>query len=134
MEWNGHAYYIFENGMGSFYEAQQYCHSRGGELAVVGSEEENEVLYRFMVERGFDMAFLGYSDFEKEGDWTWVDGSPGGFTDWGVNDKGQRQPNADNAHEDWCLMTTAMHSGHWNDSEFTEERQAYFCEWDLHGE
>ena len=128
---DGHAYYIFENGMGSFYEAQQYCHSRGGELAVIESEEENEALYAYMVGRGVDMAFIGYSDSEKEGTWTWVDGSEGTFTDWGFNDRGQRQPNADNAHEDWCLMTTTMRDGHWNDSQFTEERQAYFCEWVL---
>ena len=127
----GHSYYIFDNGCESWDEAEGYCESRGGYLAVINSSEENELLFDYMRRSGYDEVFMGYTDERVENHWEWVSGKKSGFTDWGINDEGSVEPNATNEREDWAHMNSSMHAGHWNDKEFGVKTSSYFCEWDL---
>lgn len=127
----GKSYYIFDNGCESWDEAQRFCESRGGYLAVVNSSEENEFLYNYMLETGFDEAFIGYTDQYHEGRWEWVSGKTSNFTDWGINDEGSAEPNADSVYEDYAHMNSSMNRGHWNDKRFGKTSSCFFCEWDL---
>ena len=61
-----HSYYIFDNGCESWNEAKKYCESRGGYLAVINSPEENEFLYNYMLDIGYDEVFFGYTDQDQE--------------------------------------------------------------------
>ena len=128
--YNGHSYYLFDNGMRSWAEAQQYCMSRGGDMAVINDAAENEVLYQYMLSQGYSEAFFGYTDKENEGTWAWVSADTSFFEDWGMNDEGEREPNNDHPYEDYAEFYIGMIDGHWNDSQFGYDgATAYICEW-----
>ena len=126
----GHSYYLFDNGMHSFDEAQQYCESRGGYLAVINNSGENEALYQYMRDCGYRYAHFGYTDRDREGTWHWVSNDSSSFEDWGVNEKGEQEPNADTEKEDYAVFCADLTDGHWNDSQYGWNSYAYLCEWD----
>lgn len=89
LEYNGHSYFIY----GSFYdgaydgpqpqcnsweEAQEFCESLGGHLAVITTEEENVALYEYMVTTDHTQVYLGL--YRTEGQWQWVTGEDVAFT------------------------------------------------------
>ena len=125
----GHSYYLFDNGMKSWAEAEQYCKSLGGYMAIINNDDENEVLYDYMRECGYKAAFFGYSDKEEEGTWRWFGDDRSSFEDWGVNDLGEEEPNGDAPYEDYAQFNTEMNDGYWNDSKFGYNTHAYICEW-----
>ena len=127
--YNGHSYYLFDNGMTSWAEAQQYCMSRGGDMAVINDSAENEKLFGYMREAGYDYAFFGYTDKEGEGIWRWVPADRSSFEDWGINADGEREPNSDHPYEDYAEFSIDLYDGYWNDSVFGWDTTAYICEW-----
>ncbi|XP_029706862.1 C-type lectin domain family 10 member A-like [Takifugu rubripes] len=56
----------------SWDESQRYCLQNDADLVVIGSIEEQKFLSGFIVYR----AWVGVTDREEEGKWTWVDGTP----------------------------------------------------------
>ena len=127
----GHSYYIYDDGCESWDEAKKCCESRGGYLAVINSSEENEFLFDYMLEDNKDEVFFGYTDQEQEGTWKWVAGNESTFTDWGINNAGEQEPNADSVYENYAHMNSTMHDGYWNDKRFGKTTTYYFCEWNL---
>ena len=127
----GHSYYIYDDGCESWNEAKKCCESRGGYLAVINSAKENEHLFDYMISENKDEVFFGYTDQGQEGTWTWVNNKDSNFTDWGINSDGVIEPNADSVYEDYAHMNSAMHDGHWNDKRFGKTTSYYFCEWNL---
>ena len=83
-----------------------------------------------MIGLGKKRAFIGYTDKEKEDTWQWVYGMKSKFEDWGVNSRGQQQPNKESEEEDWACLDTKTQNGHWNDKEFGRGGYAFICEWD----
>ena len=128
--YNGHSYYIFDDICESWEQAAEYCSSRGGYLAVINDSEENDYLYDYMLEIGYDEVFFGYSDWLEEGNWKWVGGHESGYEDWGINAEGSQEPNSSNDYEDYAHMNSSMHDGHWNDKKFGQKTVCFFCEWD----
>ena len=126
----GHSYYIFDNICGSWEEAEEYCKSRGGYLAVIDHPEENDFLYEYMLTAGYDEVFFGFTDRVEEGTWVWVSGHESDFEDWGINEEGSQEPNSSNDYEDYAHMNSSMHDGHWNDKMFGQKTVSFFCEWD----
>ena len=126
---NGHSYYLFDNGMGTFDDALAYCRSRGGYLAVINNSEENEMLFQYMRSLGYSYAYFGYTDRDKEGTWKWVSEDSSSFEDWGKNDDGEREPNSDTPKEDYAVLSYDMSDGHWNDAQYGWDTYAYICEW-----
>ena len=127
----GHSYCIFDNGCESWNEAEEYCESRGGYLAVINSSKENEFLYDYMLNTGYDQVFFGYTDQNHEGTWEWVAGKKSEYQNWGINQKGEVEPNADSEYENYAHMNSEMHDGHWNDKRFGKVTACYYCEWDV---
>ena len=72
-----------------------------------------------------------YTDQDVEGEWKWINGSDSTFTDWGINESNEREPNGANALENYAHMNTSMRDGHWNDKMFGASTQCFFCEWDV---
>ena len=97
---------------------------------MVNTSAENEFLYDYMINMGRIATFIGYTDRETEGVWKWVDGKKSNFSDWGFNDEGDAEPNADTDQEDYAQMDINMHNGHWNDCAFGWDTVSFFCEWD----
>ena len=130
VQFGGHYYYLFDNGKDNWSEAQNYCKSIGGDLVVVNDEYENAFLYEYMQSLGYGYAFIGYSDEESEGRWYWVSGKSSSYTDWGVNDDGEPEPNSDSRWENFAQLDVDMIAGTWNDSKFGYNTRAYICEWE----
>uniref|UniRef100_A0A674N744 C-type lectin domain-containing protein n=1 Tax=Takifugu rubripes TaxID=31033 RepID=A0A674N744_TAKRU len=55
----------------SWDESRRYCLQNDADLVVIGSIEEQKVLSGFI-----KAAWVGMTDREEEGKWTWVDGTP----------------------------------------------------------
>ena len=128
--YNGNAYYLFDNGITSWHAAQQYCKSLGGDLAVIYSKEENEQLFNYMVSKGYDQAFIGLSDRESIGIWKWVSGKRSDFTDWGIDEDGNRAPYDDPEIAYYGRFNAALTDGHWDNSEFGDGTYAYIGMWE----
>ena len=128
--YNGHSYYLFDNSRVTWEDVVAYCHSRGGYPTVIESREENDLLFAYMLDMGYECSFIGYTDHETEGHWKWVDGKTSDFTDWGVNREGDHEPNSDTDKEDFCQLDLSMVTGTWNDCDFGWDTVSFICEWD----
>lgn len=126
---NGHHYYIY-NGAGYTYElAAQHCIMAGGYLATVTSQEENDYLYQYMKNVGYESAYFGLSDAALEGTWVWSNGELLEYTNWA-----QDEPNAVSSGEDYGMFYYRNKDGKWNDGDFDSGTtiaggKAFICEW-----
>ncbi|HIS52399.1 MAG TPA: hypothetical protein IAC15_06635 [Candidatus Onthomonas avicola] len=129
LEYGGHTYYVFDGSVGvtSWEEAQLYCEQRGGYLAVINDQEENDALHEYACGGRHTCAFFGYSDSISEDVWEWVDGDSSSYENWGVNALGEQQPNSDSHKEDYAEFS--YEDGTWNDSEFGYDTTRFICEW-----
>lgn len=134
MEFNGHSYALFnvtEKVAGTWDEAQAYCESLGGYLAIINSAEENDAIFKLVCEKASGYAFFGYSDELSEGTWLWSDGqTDSGYTNWGVDSDGKPEPNSASPNEDYAEFTANRTDGTWNDSTFGQDTYVFVCEWD----
>lgn len=68
LEWNGHYYAIYDNVL-SWSEAVAFCESQGGHMATIASQEENDALFAFIKEMGYESVYFGYCDDIEEDNW-----------------------------------------------------------------
>lgn len=129
LEYNGHTYYVYGGVVNTWEEAEQYCEERGGYLAVINNQAENDALYAYACSGAHPYAFFGYSDAITEDVWEWVENDQSTYTNWGVNGSGEQQPNSDSSAEDYAEF--AYGNGTWNDSEFGHDTNRFICEWDI---
>lgn len=139
--YNGHHYYIYEDTEEGWSKAMKLCIERGGYLAVINDRFENEALFNYMVESGYDCAYFGITDKNEEGVWQYIAGDDSSFRDWGINSRGIKEPNNADGGESYAMLDAHMSFGHWNDAQFGrqvytpdgeeyEHKSAYICEWD----
>lgn len=129
----GHIYEFYtlpesewESGPITWEQAERRCEWKGGHLAVIESQTENDYLYNMMKEKGYEDACFGYSDKEKEGVWKWVDGSQSAYTNWHTG-----EPNNQDGNENYAMFYQKFDDGTWNDgSGIIDADCAYICEWD----
>lgn len=129
----GHIYEFYtlpesewESGPITWEQAERRCEWKGGHLAVIESQTENDYLYNMMKEKGYENACFGYSDKEKEGVWKWVDGSQSAYTNWHTG-----EPNNQDGNENYAMFYQKFDDGTWNDgSGIIDADCAYICEWD----
>ncbi|QOJ14782.1 MAG: immunoglobulin domain-containing protein [Planctomycetia bacterium] len=105
------AYYITE--AATWHIGQAMAESLGGNLVTINSADENEFV-RASVLR-FDGAdrrgWIGFTDQDREGDFTWISGEPVDFTNWGGG-----EPNNAGNNEHYTELLGG--SGQWNDVPF----------------
>ncbi|XP_034003343.1 CD209 antigen-like protein C [Trematomus bernacchii] len=105
--------YLLSTETDTWEQSRQHCTAGGADLVIVDSEEEQEFITSMIKEQ----TWIGLSDREEEGTWTWVDGSPLTLTLWSP-----AQP--DNFDEEDCAeIRSIVHSQSWNDKP---------CKIDLH--
>ena len=125
--YNGHYYYVF-NLEKDWAQANAYCESRGGYLATITSQEENEFIFKYMKDSGFTSAYFGFTDEITEGEWRWVTGEPVVYTNWASG-----EPNSENSNEDYAMFYYKFTTGKWNDGNFginaAGNTTAFICEW-----
>ncbi len=125
-EFNGHSYCVFNLSAGwdgEWAAAKRYCESVGGHLATITSKEENEYVYQFMKDSGYNDAFFGFTDEEEEGVWKWVTSEPVSYTNWK-----EGEPNNDVGGEDYAMFYH-NYADKWNDGAFGDLK-AFICEWE----
>lgn len=115
-----------------------------GQLTVVQSATENQVVHQLAYDSGFYAVWLGGSDKDIEGDWRWYDGSSAGEQFWQGLADGYNVNNAyvnwdtnigpepnDSSDEDYLRMYTdgGARDRLWDDAQVTATHQ-YIVEWD----
>ena len=126
-----HSYYIFDRmGLASWEEARDFCEALGGYLAVIGTSEENEMMFRFMKSSGVNEVFIGYSDSGNEGTWKWVSQEASDFVNWYPGKPDQKEQG------NYCMIPvknadgTANENKSWQDAQFIiGQNDAFICEW-----
>ena len=130
VKFDGHHYYLFDNGKSNWCEAQNFCKSVGGDLVVVNNGDENQFLMDYIEDMGYDRAFIGYSDEESEGRWYWVSGKTSHYVDWGITRDGDVAPTNETRWYNFAEIDLQLTAGSWKDGVFGQDTTAYICEWE----
>lgn len=135
VEFNGHRYYLYDvAGLSApenntWENAQAYCKAVGGHLATIASQEENEFLYNYMRQRGYDSAYFGLAGVNSTGTWVWCNGETVSYTNWAPG-----EPNNDGNGEKYGMFYWKYTDGAWNDGDFgnltDQGGTAFLCEWE----
>jgi hypothetical protein len=115
----GHAY-IYDPTAMTFDEARLACELAGGHLAFVESEKEQQFLSEFVNGK---RCWLGATDDQHEGDWTWLNGATLQFKSWH-----RGEPNNADGREHYLIMDP---DGKWNDVPIGPSKNiGFICEWE----
>ncbi len=126
---DGHNYQYFGEVL-TWTAAKARCEELGGYLVTIGSEAEQEFVASMVESYSLKSIWLGASDAEKEGEWTWVTGEPFLWSNWATN-----EPNNDyNGTEDYVGMYYKYENQRnytWNDFKInTGAIGGFICEWE----
>ena len=129
VKFNGHYYYVYDvDTVTDWNMAQEYCEAQGGYLATITSQEENEFLYNYIHQRGYESAYFGLTDEGSEGTWSWCNGEPLSYVNWADG-----EPNNENGSENYGMLYWKYIDGAWNDGDFGHMTDsggtAFICEW-----
>ena len=132
--YNGHTYHILTSDeLGSTAEdrwenAKIHCANLGGHLAIIDDANENSALFSYLQSIGVNNAYFGLSDAAQEGTWTWVDGTPLTYSNWGTGEPSNLA--YDGTAENYGMFYVDTYSnGEWNDGDF-RETVSFICEVD----
>lgn len=106
LELDGNCYKIFPPE--SWMEGRDSCRRMGAELVSIHTDEENEFVFRRFVEYK-EKAWIGLNDRDLEQGFTWSDGSPRDYVNWGDD-----EPNDFYDNED-CVTHQNIWGMKWND-------------------
>ena len=123
VEYNGHYYYLYDLDMVTTWEeAKEYCESQGGYLATITSMEEDEFLYSYITDMGYDSVLFGLSDIDQDNVWTWVTGEPFSYENWASG-----EPSHQGGYEHYGMYYEKYKDGSWNDG--SGKNCPFLCEW-----
>ena len=105
----------------SWPEARAFCQEYGGDLVQIESAEENVRVAEMLVRRFQEpsRAWMGYTDVDEEGIFSWVDGNDRPFSYWA-----NRQPDDGEGNQD-CAHWTDL--SQWADGDCSDAR-GFVCE------
>lgn len=129
VEFNGHYYYVYDvDTVTDWSAAQEYCEAKGGYLSTITSQEENDFLYNYIHQCGYESAYFGLTDEGSEGTWSWCNGEPLSYVNWADG-----EPNNENDSENYGMLYWKYTDGAWNDGDFGHMTDsggtAFICEW-----
>jgi hypothetical protein len=122
------AYLLCEVGA-SWLIARAFCLAMGGDLVIINSAEEQEILWSEASSIDATDWWIGLSDRDTEHEYIWVDGATAwdggavGYNNW-RDGSPARTPGED------CIEMDEHSDGGWNDSECSQS-QPYICEREL---
>lgn len=117
-----HQYKIFYDTL-TWEEAKAACEAKGGHLATITSEEEQQKLNLYNA-GNHNLWIGGYKN--ADGQWCWVNGEPWTYENWG---DGEPNNSSNVVAGESCV---AMWPVKWNDlaNSNTYEQSGYICEWE----
>ncbi|XP_063301806.1 hepatic lectin-like [Pelobates fuscus] len=120
LNFKSHCYFITSTKT-NWMKARTTCISKGGDLVVITSQEE-QLFLMSKVSYKTNRYWIGLSDMEDEGVWTWVDGTgyERSYKNWRKGEPNDFESNEDCAHV-WL-------DGEWNDVHCTYENCFAICE------
>ena len=101
---NGHAYKRIQ--CEDWEDAQTQATAEGGHLVTINDEMEQKWLQAVF---GGQPSWIGLNDIAQEGQWTWDNGEPLTYTNWGLQQPGDTS----SGEEDYVIIGP---SGKWEDS------------------
>lgn len=101
---DSHLYHISTRNK-SWDEARQDCKSRGADLVIINTQQEQEFVSSLNKE-----VWIGLSDVNVEGQWRWVDGTPLTTKFWAKD-----QPNSYKGEQDCVKLWLTPPLENWND-------------------
>lgn len=100
--------------------ARRYCQEKfGTDLAVIPDAARNREMWDALRKSAFHIAYFGFDDTAKEGQWAWLDGRHRAYKNWHTG-----EPN--DLHGEDCAEMGFFNSGDWNDIRCTVGRY-FFC-------
>ena len=120
-ELDGHRYFLFDEVV-TWKEAKKLCEQTGGALATVNGWPEQAVLQSLIQAGELEHYWIGASDEEAEGAWSWVTGEEFSCAYW----DSYQPDNADGA-EDYAVISRSF-GNKWNDYPEDREDVGYILE------
>lgn len=125
-EFESHYYKVYTDVSGfekaSAEKAESFCEKRGGHLAVITSQEEDEFLHKLVLSSGQSDAMFGLK--YSNGMSAWVNGEKLGYTNWADDmPDGSKQGS-------YGQYSVRNADGKWQNGIFGKDVTAYICEWD----
>ncbi|XP_044134800.1 hepatic lectin-like [Bufo gargarizans] len=98
--------YFFSSTKSNWYRSRTMCVQKSADLVVINNENEQRFIKDIVKSTSY---WIGLTDTEEEGNWTWVDG-----TDYKTSYKSWRpnEPNSSGGNEDCGQL---WKDGNWND-------------------
>uniref|UniRef100_A0A3Q1JI12 C-type lectin domain-containing protein n=1 Tax=Anabas testudineus TaxID=64144 RepID=A0A3Q1JI12_ANATE len=114
--------YFLSTESGSWTTGREDCRTRGADLVVIHSAEEQTFISTFTNTR----TWIGLNDRDNEGTWKWVDGTLLTVTYWASNNPNNGEGRAEWGEED-CVEIFGGQSSEWNDLSCEASRR-WICE------
>ncbi len=103
--------------------AKAFCEKQGGSLVSITSDEERDVLIEKL--GAVSSYWIGASDAETEGTWTWSSGETFGYTHWADGEPS----NSDDGQEDFACTISGSPTAKWNDVRVNLNVNGFVCEY-----
>jgi len=123
VEFNGHYYKAYDD-YSSWVVAESLCEDRGGYLATITSQEENDFIFTYTRKLGYRHVFFGLTDRLEEGVWKWVTEEEVSYTNW----KSGYPENND--EDNYAVFHTFDDDSHWRNDKLYGSNIYYVCEWE----
>lgn len=110
-------------------EAKAYCELQGGHLATIANQEENDFIYNYIKEQGYESVYFGLELVNNS--WQWVTGEEFNYLNWADG-----EPNNSEYTERYGMFYYKYTDGKWNDGgpdtlNASSNNTAFICEWDI---
>lgn len=141
VEFNGHYYQVFDEGI-DWYAAKARCEEMGGHLVTITSKEEQTFIDRILTNNNKSNYWAGATDEESEGKWKWITGEEFSYTNWNINEPNNTEY-FKGEFENYLHISTSVNNM-WNDAYFDAGERVYggvgvehfgfICEWETNPE
>ncbi len=131
------SHFEFVAGSFTWHEAKAHAEVRGGHLATITSEAENDIAKDVIIDAGASSAWIGATDEDVDGEWRWAVGPESGSQFWEGNAWGTmlgyhkwRFPeptDADGWAYGYMCVTGTFVGGEWG-AVYSDSRRGYLLE------
>ena len=121
---SGKLYELYDNNM-TWEEAEAFCESKGGHLATVNSEEENELIGSMLADERCT-AWLGAKLNTETKNWEWITGEALDYVNWAP---GEPSGNPNGYYMQMISFDTGLQrsAGCWNDQPNGDGVRSLYC-------